>query len=94
MEKVGGVRRHTVANAHSDVHLLSISNKMHAGMEKDSRGEKEEAVIGFLVGAEPGHFSNHMDVAESPNGSEDIGFVRQWTCETIQDEKVHDDQRN
>uniref|UniRef100_A0A665VR84 Si:ch211-147k10.5 n=1 Tax=Echeneis naucrates TaxID=173247 RepID=A0A665VR84_ECHNA len=36
LEKVGGVRRHTVANAHSDVRLLSASGRMHAGAEKDS----------------------------------------------------------
>ncbi|XP_071317129.1 proline-rich protein 5-like isoform X3 [Trachinotus anak] len=36
LEKVGGVRRHTVANAHSDVRLLSASGRMHAGTEKDS----------------------------------------------------------
>uniref|UniRef100_A0A3Q0SGC2 Proline rich 5 like n=1 Tax=Amphilophus citrinellus TaxID=61819 RepID=A0A3Q0SGC2_AMPCI len=94
LEKVGGVRRHTVANAHSDVHLLSISNKMHAGMEKDSRGEEEQGVIGFLVPMSRRHFSNQVGMAESPNGSEDNGFVRQWTCETIQDEKLHDDKRN
>lgn len=31
LEKAGGVRRHTVANAHSDVHLLLVSSRMYAG---------------------------------------------------------------
>lgn len=79
LEKVGGVRRHTVANAHSDVHLLSVSNKMHAGME-NSRGEEEQGVVGFLVGAKPMspmNFCRQMVMGDSPNCSEDIGYVRQ-----------------
>ncbi|XP_071374646.1 proline-rich protein 5-like [Centroberyx affinis] len=36
LEKAGGVRRHTVANAHSDIQLLSASGMMHAGTEEDS----------------------------------------------------------
>ncbi|CAN9499029.1 unnamed protein product [Ophioblennius macclurei] len=31
LEKAGGVRRHTVANTHSDVHLLLVSSRMHTG---------------------------------------------------------------
>ncbi|CAL8260191.1 unnamed protein product [Merluccius merluccius] len=31
LEKSGGLRRHTVANAHSDIQLLSASSRMHAG---------------------------------------------------------------
>uniref|UniRef100_A0A3Q4GUW7 Proline rich 5 like n=1 Tax=Neolamprologus brichardi TaxID=32507 RepID=A0A3Q4GUW7_NEOBR len=79
LEKVGGVRRHTVANAHSDVHLLSVSNKMHAGME-NSRGEEEQGVVGFLVGAKPMspmNFCRQLVMGDSPNCSEDIGYVRQ-----------------
>uniref|UniRef100_A0A3P8X2S1 Proline rich 5 like n=1 Tax=Cynoglossus semilaevis TaxID=244447 RepID=A0A3P8X2S1_CYNSE len=34
LEKVGGVRRHTVANAHTDVRLLSLSSRMNAEMDK------------------------------------------------------------
>ncbi|CAI5665859.1 unnamed protein product [Oreochromis niloticus] len=79
LEKVGGVRRHTVANAHSDVHLLSVSNKMHAGME-NSRREDEQGVVGFLVGAKPmtpKNFCRQLVMGDSPNCSEDIGYVRQ-----------------
>ncbi|XP_045894374.1 proline-rich protein 5-like isoform X1 [Micropterus dolomieu] len=71
LEKSGGVRRHTVANAHSDVRLLSASGRMHAGTKKDNGvgvGEGEEDV-GFLVGGErmsPRPFSSQPDMVESP----------------------------
>uniref|UniRef100_A0A3B4VIR4 Proline rich 5 like n=1 Tax=Seriola dumerili TaxID=41447 RepID=A0A3B4VIR4_SERDU len=62
LEKVGGVRRHTVANAHSDVRLLSASGRMHAGTENDN---------GVLVGGgsiTPRPFSSQPDMVESPRG--------------------------
>ncbi|KAM6273430.1 proline-rich protein 5-like isoform 2-T2 [Porphyrio hochstetteri] len=39
LEKCGSVRRHTVANAHSDIQLLAMASMMHTGMvteESDS----------------------------------------------------------
>lgn len=62
LEKAGGVRRHTVANAHSDVRLLSASGRMHAGKEKAN---------GALVGGgqmSPRPFSSQPDMVESPRG--------------------------
>ncbi|KAG5839073.1 hypothetical protein ANANG_G00201070 [Anguilla anguilla] len=38
LEKVGGVRRHTVANAHSDLQLLSVASLMRPGMVEDCGG--------------------------------------------------------
>uniref|UniRef100_A0A665VQX1 Si:ch211-147k10.5 n=1 Tax=Echeneis naucrates TaxID=173247 RepID=A0A665VQX1_ECHNA len=66
LEKVGGVRRHTVANAHSDVRLLSASGRMHAGAEKDSGRRGGEGNVRFLVGGglmSPRPFSSQPDVA-------------------------------
>ncbi|XP_071317121.1 proline-rich protein 5-like isoform X2 [Trachinotus anak] len=71
LEKVGGVRRHTVANAHSDVRLLSASGRMHAGTEKDSGVRGGEGRVGFLVGdgpMSPRPFSSQPDMVESPRG--------------------------
>ncbi|XP_029993275.1 proline-rich protein 5-like [Sphaeramia orbicularis] len=68
LEKSGGVRRHTVANAHSDVHLLSASSRMHAGTEEDG-AEGSTDSIGFLVGdrpLSPRPFSSQPDMMESP----------------------------
>ncbi|MBN3270987.1 PRR5L protein, partial [Polyodon spathula] len=37
LEKLGGVRRHTIANAHSNLQLLAVASMMHSGMvEEDS----------------------------------------------------------
>ncbi|CAK6980789.1 proline-rich protein 5-like isoform X2 [Scomber scombrus] len=71
LEKCGGVRRHTVANAHSDVRLLSASSRMHAGTETDSGVGGCDASVEFLVGDEPisGRVfssSSQPDVMESP----------------------------
>ncbi|KAK2880627.1 proline-rich protein 5-like isoform X2 [Channa argus] len=71
LEKVGGVRRHTVANAHSDVRLLSVSNRIHSGMEKDNRVGGTEGRPAFLVGGKrtsPRPFFSQPDMVESPRG--------------------------
>ncbi|XP_031735415.1 proline-rich protein 5-like [Anarrhichthys ocellatus] len=70
LEKSGGVRRHTVANAHSDFRLLSASGRMHAGTERDN-GVGGEGGVGFLLGGEPispRTFSGQLDMVESPRG--------------------------
>ncbi|XP_074532932.1 proline-rich protein 5-like [Halichoeres trimaculatus] len=71
LEKAGGVRRHTVANAHSDVQLLSASGRMHAGTEEDNGMGDDEGGVGFLVGSgpmSPRPFSSQPDMVESPRG--------------------------
>uniref|UniRef100_A0A3Q1ID75 Uncharacterized protein n=1 Tax=Anabas testudineus TaxID=64144 RepID=A0A3Q1ID75_ANATE len=71
LEKVGGVRRHTVANAHSDVRLLSVSGRMHAGIEKDHGMREGENRVEFLVGGRqmsPRTFSSQPDMVECPRG--------------------------
>ncbi|XP_040893838.1 proline-rich protein 5-like isoform X2 [Toxotes jaculatrix] len=71
LEKVGGVRRHTVANAHSDVRLLSVSGRIHAGTEKDSRVRGGKGGVEFLVGGRPMSprpFSSQPDMVEPPMG--------------------------
>ncbi|KAM9853911.1 proline-rich protein 5-like isoform 2-T2 [Aulostomus maculatus] len=69
LEKSGGVRRHTVANAHSDVQLLSVSSRMHTGMEEDKGLVGGAGGVTFLVGGEPvspRQFSSQPDMMESP----------------------------
>ncbi|KAK6318619.1 hypothetical protein J4Q44_G00119100 [Coregonus suidteri] len=66
LEKGGGVRRHTVANAHSDIRLLSASGRMHPGMEEDSGGGGGNGMAGN--GMQPRPFSSHPDILESPLG--------------------------
>ncbi|CAJ1055863.1 proline-rich protein 5-like isoform X1 [Xyrichtys novacula] len=71
LEKTGGVRRHTVANAHSDVQLLSASGRMHAGSEEDNVMGGGEGGVGFMVVGgpmSPRPFSSQPDMVESPRG--------------------------
>lgn len=35
LEKCGSVRRHTVANAHSDIQLLAMATMMHSGLGEE-----------------------------------------------------------
>ncbi|KAG2462820.1 PRR5L protein, partial [Polypterus senegalus] len=35
LEKVGGVRRHTIANAHPDLQFITVATMMHAGLVED-----------------------------------------------------------
>ncbi|KAK9516102.1 hypothetical protein VZT92_024060 [Zoarces viviparus] len=73
LERSGGVRRHTVANVHSDIRLLSASGRMHAGTESDNGvgGGGGGGGVGFLLGGEPispRTFSGQLDMVESPRG--------------------------
>ncbi|XP_073328839.1 proline-rich protein 5-like [Pagrus major] len=71
LEKSGGVRRHTVANAHSDVRLLSASGRMHAGTETDNGVGGGEGGVGFVVGGgpmSPRPFCSQPDMMEAPRG--------------------------
>nr|XP_019968342.1 PREDICTED: proline-rich protein 5-like [Paralichthys olivaceus] len=70
LEKVGGLRRHTVANAHSDVRLLSASGRIHAGTKRNNGVGGGAGGVRFLVGDEPMSprpFSSPQDM-ESPRG--------------------------
>ncbi|KAJ8417007.1 hypothetical protein AAFF_G00282340 [Aldrovandia affinis] len=62
LEKAGGVRRHTVANAHSDLQLLSVASMMHLGGEDCGGGG---ARGGGGVGG-PRTFSSQPHMLESP----------------------------
>ncbi|XP_053282559.1 proline-rich protein 5-like [Pleuronectes platessa] len=69
LEKVGGVRRHTVANAHSDVRLLSASGRFHAGAERNNGVGGGAGGVRFMVGGGPmSPFSSQPDMVESTRG--------------------------
>ncbi|XP_018621092.1 proline-rich protein 5-like [Scleropages formosus] len=59
LEKAGGVRRHTVANAHSDLRLLSVASMMCPGMEEDGGGSTVSPRV-------PKHFFSEPHILESP----------------------------
>ncbi|KAJ8343192.1 hypothetical protein SKAU_G00305210 [Synaphobranchus kaupii] len=69
LEKVGGVRRHTVANAPSDLQLLSVASMMHPGMGEDcGGGVTGGGVMGGAgsCGGGPRPFSREPHILEPP----------------------------
>lgn len=45
LEKCGSVRRHTVANAHSDIQLLAMATMMHSGLGEESGSEDKHLLL-------------------------------------------------
>ncbi|KAG7473855.1 hypothetical protein MATL_G00100100 [Megalops atlanticus] len=68
LEKVGGVRRHTVANAHSDLQLLAVASMMHPGMVEDCGGGGNGGGGGSSGGVGTRSFSSEPYILESPVG--------------------------
>ncbi|XP_061077174.1 proline-rich protein 5-like [Conger conger] len=71
LEKVGGVRRHTVANAHSDLQLLSVASMMHPGMAEDCGGGGTCGGVGGGAsngGGGPRAFGSEPHILDSPVG--------------------------
>ncbi|XP_030621137.1 proline-rich protein 5-like [Chanos chanos] len=62
LEKVGGVRRHTVANVHSDIQLLSTSNRICPGKAEKNRRSKSTKTA---RNGGSSTFSSELDVLET-----------------------------
>lgn len=45
LEKCGSVRRHTVANAHSDIQLLAMATMMHSGLGEEAGNEDKHLLL-------------------------------------------------
>ncbi|KAL2303447.1 hypothetical protein Nmel_008715, partial [Mimus melanotis] len=69
LEKCGSIRRHTVANAHSDLQLLAMASMMHTGMvvEESDPADKCSLLL------QPSCFSHRQcssepSIADGPDG--------------------------
>lgn len=61
LEKCGSVRRHTVANAHSDIQLLAMATMMHSGRGEEPGAEDQCLLL-------PPHFSPpHRQCSSEPS---------------------------
>ncbi|XP_001364477.2 proline-rich protein 5-like [Monodelphis domestica] len=60
LEKCGSVRRHTVANAHSDIQLLAMASMMHSGMGEEPEGGDKCLLL-------PPSFPPHRQCSSEPN---------------------------
>lgn len=70
LEKAGGIRRHTVANAHSDIQLLNTASRMHSGTGESGGG----SMAGKTFSSEP-------DILESPGGV--VGLSRRQSSSDL-----------
>ncbi|XP_059730577.1 proline-rich protein 5-like isoform X4 [Bos taurus] len=61
LEKCGSVRRHTVANAHSDIQLLAMATMMHSGLGEESGGEDKCLLL------QPSFPPPHRQCSSEPN---------------------------
>ncbi|XP_070085415.1 proline-rich protein 5-like isoform X2 [Equus przewalskii] len=72
LEKCGSVRRHTVANAHSDIQLLAMATMMHSGLGEEPGIEDQHLLL-------PPSFSPpHRQCSSEPNitdSTEELGEV-------------------
>ncbi|XP_044537790.1 proline-rich protein 5-like [Gracilinanus agilis] len=60
LEKCGSIRRHTVANAHSDIQLLAMATMMHSGMGEEPDGGDKCLLL-------PPSFPPHRQCSSEPN---------------------------
>ncbi|NWV50864.1 PRR5L protein, partial [Daphoenositta chrysoptera] len=68
LEKCGSIRRHTVANAHSDIQLLAMASMMHTGMVIEEADTADKCLL-----LQPSCFSHRQcssepSIADGPEG--------------------------
>ncbi|XP_015487595.1 proline-rich protein 5-like isoform X2 [Parus major] len=68
LEKCGSIRRHTVANAHSDIQLLAMASMMHTGMVVEESDSSDKCLL-----LQPSCFSHRQcssepSIADGPDG--------------------------
>ncbi|NWW37714.1 PRR5L protein, partial [Panurus biarmicus] len=68
LEKCGSIRRHTVANAHSDIQLLAMASIMHTGMVVEEPDSSDKCLL-----LQPSCFSHRQcssepSIADGPEG--------------------------
>ncbi|CAN8214884.1 unnamed protein product [Coccothraustes coccothraustes] len=69
LEKCGSIRRHTVANAHSDLQLLAMASMMHTGMVAEESDAPDQCLL--LQPSCFGHrqCSSEPSIADGPEGA-------------------------
>ncbi|XP_071601114.1 proline-rich protein 5-like isoform X1 [Heliangelus exortis] len=68
LEKCGSVRRHTVANAHSDLQLLAMASMLHTGMVTEEADSPEKCLL-LQPSFSPRHCSSEPSIAEGPEAA-------------------------
>lgn len=70
LEKCGSVRRHTVANAHSDIQLLAMATMMHSGLGEESGSEDKHLLLPPTFPPPHRQCSSEPSILDSPDEME------------------------
>ncbi|NXG19249.1 PRR5L protein, partial [Grallaria varia] len=68
LEKCGSIRRHTVANAHSDIQLLAMASMMHTGMVTEESDSTEKCLLLQPTCFSHRQCSSEPSIADGPEG--------------------------
>ncbi|XP_030055321.1 proline-rich protein 5-like [Microcaecilia unicolor] len=66
LEKCGSVRRHTVANVHSDIQLLAMATMMHPGLVEEHESGEQCLLLQPSIGQR--QCASEPNIVESPGG--------------------------
>lgn len=72
LEKCGSVRRHTVANAHSDIQLLAMATMMHSGLGEEPAGEDKCLLLPPSFSPPHRQCSSEPNITDSPDELEEV----------------------
>ncbi|XP_053059276.1 proline-rich protein 5-like isoform X3 [Acinonyx jubatus] len=72
LEKCGSVRRHTVANAHSDIQLLAMTTMMHSGLGEEPGGEDKCLLLPPSFSPPHRQCSSEPNITDSPDELEEV----------------------
>ncbi|XP_053922908.1 proline-rich protein 5-like isoform X3 [Cuculus canorus] len=67
LEKCGSIRRHTVANAHSDIQLLAMASMMHTGMVVEESDITDKCLL-LQPSFSQRQCSSEPSIADGPEG--------------------------
>ncbi|CAK7308966.1 Proline-rich protein 5-like [Vulpes lagopus] len=83
LEKCGSVRRHTVANAPSDIQLLAMATRMHPGLGEEPGGDDKCLLL-------PPSFSPpHRQCSSEPNITDSPDQLEQVTGDSQEDTELN-----
>ncbi|XP_009280730.1 PREDICTED: proline-rich protein 5-like [Aptenodytes forsteri] len=80
LEKCGSIRRHTVANAHSDIQLLAMASMMHTGMVIEESDSTDKCLL-LQPSFSHRQCSSEPNIADGPEGvmAEGLDKPNSWT---------------
>lgn len=84
LEKCGSIRRHTVANAHSDIQLLAMASIMHSGMLAEEPDNGDQCLL-LQPSLNHRQFSSEPSIADGPEelATSDMEEPAELNCTSV-----------